>query len=110
MPVTHEYVENLPAIYRDILAAFPQFDATRKQGYGLSYQSLYSALNGKYTLGEIILACQELAKNAVVEIKNEIFVHPTPVGEELIATVTGNMAPQVAVPPFPPPCPGEPPE
>jgi hypothetical protein len=103
MPVTPEYVETLPAIYRDILAAFPQFDATRKRGYGLSYQSLYSALNGEYTLGEIVLACQELAKNGAMEIKNEIFVHPTPLGEELIAAVTGGKLPQVAVPPFPPP-------
>ena len=45
--VPHEYVENLPAIYRDLLAAFPQFDSTRKVGYGLSFQSLYSALEGK---------------------------------------------------------------
>jgi len=102
VPVTHEYVESLPAIYRDILAAFPRFDATRKRGYGLSYQSLYSALNGKYTLGEIVLACQELAKGDAVEFKNEIFVHPTALGEELIAGVTGGRVPQVAVPPFPP--------
>jgi hypothetical protein len=102
VPVTHEYLESLPAIYRDILAAFPRFDATRKRGYGLSYQSLYSALNGKYTLGEIVLACQELAKGGGAEIKNEIFVHPTLVGEELIAAVTGGQVPQVAVPPFPP--------
>ena len=103
MPVTHEYVESLPAIYRDILAAFPRFDATRKRGYGLAYQSLYSALEGKYSLGEIVLACQELAKGGAVEIRNEIFVHPTALGEELIAAVTGGEVPQLAVPPFPRP-------
>lgn len=103
MPVTHEYVENLPAIYRDILAAFPQFDSTRKIGYGLSFQSLYSALNGKYTLGQIRLACEEMAKGGAVEIKNEIFVHPTALGEEMIAAVTGGAVPQPAVPPFKPP-------
>jgi hypothetical protein len=103
VPVPHEYVESLPAIYRDILAAFPEFDATRKQGYGLSYQSLYSALDGKYTLGEIVLACQEMAKGGVAEIKNEIFVHPTALGEELIAGITNGKVAQVAVPPFPPP-------
>src|SRR6266571_1891642 len=88
VPITHEYVESLPAIYRDILAAFPQFDATRKIGYGLSYQSLYSALNGKYNLGEIRMACERMAEGGVMEIRNEIFVHPTPLGEELIAAVT----------------------
>ena len=103
MPVTHDYVENLPDIYRDILAAFPQFDSTRKVGYGLSVQSLYSALNGKYTLGQVRLACQELAKGEAVEIKNEIFVHPTSLGEEMIAAVTGGAVAQSAVPPFNPP-------
>jgi hypothetical protein len=103
VPVTQEYVEKLPPIYRDILGAFPEFDARRKIGYGLSYQSLYSALNGKYKLGEIVLACQEMEKGGAVEIKNEIFVHPTALGEELIAAITGGKAPQVAVPPFTPP-------
>src|SRR5438309_27318 len=74
VPVTHECVESLPAIYRDILAAFPQFYPARKIGYGLSYQSLYSALNGKYTLGEIQQACESMEKGGAVAIKNEIFV------------------------------------
>ena len=103
MPVTHEYVENLPDIYRDILAAFPQFDSTRKIGYGLSFQSLYSALNGKYSLGQVRLACEAMAKGGAGEIKNEIFVHPTALGEEMIAAVTGGAVPEPAVPPFMPP-------
>jgi hypothetical protein len=103
MPVTEDYVNALPQIYRDILAAFPRFDATRKVGYGLSYQSLYSALNGKYNLGEIRLACERMAEGGVMEIKNEIFAHPTPLGEELIAAVTGETEAPQAVPPFPPP-------
>jgi hypothetical protein len=40
MPITDEFVKSLPAIYRDLLAAFPRFDATRKVGSGLAYQSL----------------------------------------------------------------------
>lgn len=103
MPVTDEYVKSLPAIYRDILAAFPRFDATRRAGYGLSFQSLYSALDGKYSLGEIRLACQRMAEGGVMEIKNEIFAHPTPLGEELIPAVTRGSVPVPAVPPFPPP-------
>lgn len=103
MPITDEYVKSLPAIYRDILAAFPQFDSMRKVGYGLSYQSLYSALSGKYNLGEIQMACERMAEGGVMEIKNEIFAHPTPLGEELIAVVTGGTVPQWAVPPFNPP-------
>ena len=103
MPITADYVSSLPAIYRDILAAFPQFDPTRKAGYGLSYQSLYSALNSKYNLGEIKLACEQMAEAGVMEIKHAIFVTPTPMGEELIAAVTGSSAPKLGVPPFPVP-------
>ena len=46
MPISDQYVQNLPDIYRDILAAYPHFDSTRRAGYGLSYHSLYSALEG----------------------------------------------------------------
>jgi hypothetical protein len=52
MAITAAYVKGLPEIYRDLLSAFPHFDATRKVGYGLSFQSLYSALEGKYKLGQ----------------------------------------------------------
>lgn len=103
MSITAEYVKNLHQIYRDILAAFPRFDPTRKVGYGLSYQSLYSALSGKYTLGQIRMACEKMAEGGVMEIKNEIFAQPTPLGEELIAAVTGGTVPALEVPPFNPP-------
>ena len=103
MPVTDEYVKSLPSIYRDILSAFPRFDSTRRVGYGLSYQSLYSALNGEYDLGAIQVACERMADGGVMEIKNEIFAHPASLGEELIAGVTGGAAPAIAVPPFNPP-------
>lgn len=103
MPVTDQYVKGLPAIYRDILAAFPRFDPTRRLGYGLSYPSLYSALNGTYTLGEIRLACEQMAQGGVMEIKNDIFAHPTSLGEEMIAVAAGRSIPAQAVPPFHPP-------
>ena len=102
MPITTEYAESLPAIYRDILAAFPRFDPTRKVGYGLAFQSLYSALNGKYNLGDIKLACEQMAQAGVMEIRNTIFAMPTQIGEELIAAVTGgDPAAKAGVPPFP---------
>lgn len=103
MPITEHYVQSLPDIYRDVLAAFPSFDTTRKVGHGLSYQSLYSALEGRYTLGEIRTACLQMEKGRVMTIKNEIFAHPTQVGEELIAKVTGGVMPEPRVPPFKPP-------
>jgi len=103
MPVTSEYLESLEPIYRDILAAFPRFDSTRKAGYGLSYQSLYSALDGKYGLGEIRLACERMAEGGAMEIRNDIFAHPTDLGEELIAALAARSAPPPIVPPFKPP-------
>jgi hypothetical protein len=104
MAITAEYVQSLPQIYRDVLVAFPQFDPTRKAGYGLSYQSLYSALSGKYTLGQIKLACEQMAQAGFMEIKHAIFATPTPGGEELIAAVTdGEPALDTGVPPFPTP-------
>jgi hypothetical protein len=98
MAIDVEYVKSLPEIYGEILAAFPLFDPTWKAGYGLSYPSLYSALNGKYKLAEIRLACERMAEGGVLEIKNEILAHPTRLGEELIAAVTNG---QVALPGVP---------
>lgn len=103
MTVSSSYVNALPVIYRDILAAFPKFDSTRKVGYGLSFQSLYSALEGRYSLGQIRMACNNMAKGGAVTIKNSIFAHPTPLGEKLIAAITGESVPPPAVPPFHPP-------
>ena len=103
MPITEQYVQSLAEIYRDVLSAFPSFDTTRKVGHGLSYQSLYSALDGRYSLGEIRTACLEMAKGGVMTIRNQIFAHPTQVGEELIEKITGGQVPEPQVPPFNPP-------
>lgn len=99
MKIPDDYVKKLPGIYRDVLAAFVEFDSTRKAGSGLAYQSIYSALDGKYTLGQIKLACEAMAERDVMEIKNDIFAHPTPIGEELIKAIK---EPPPSVPPFPP--------
>lgn len=105
MAITPEYVEKLPPIYRDILAAFPAMEPTRKAGYGLAYQTLYERLRPHgHSLGEIILACKQMAEGGAVQIKNNIFVHPTPMGEEIIAALTGKeAAAPLTVPEFPVP-------
>ena len=100
MPIDDQYVSNLPGIYRDVLAAYPAFDPTRKVGYGLSYQSMYSALEGKYTLGQIKTACENMAEVDLMVISNGIFACPTALGEELIAAITGNTVPVADVPPI----------
>lgn len=102
--VTSKYVETLPAIYRDILAAFPAVDPSRKAGFGLAFQSLYSALDGRYGLDEIMSASRNMADGGAVEIRNGIFVVPTELGEEIITAITGHQsAPPVVIPPFPRP-------
>lgn len=103
MPIDDQYVETLPTIYRDILAAYPRFDSTRKAGYGLSHQSLYSALEGKYRLGDIKIACENMAKVHLMTIRHSIFACPTRLGEELISAITGNEIPVSNVPPINPP-------
>ena len=100
MPISDKYVNSLPEIYRDILAAFPQFNPTRKVGQGLPFQSLYSALDDKYTLGRIIKACGNMAAGGVMESERKLFACPTPLGEELITAITGIAAPTLEVEPF----------
>lgn len=103
MPISDEYANTLPEIYRDILAAFPQFNPMRKAGQGLSLQSLSSALDDKYKLGQIQMACENMAKGGVMEIERKLFAYPTSLGEELITAITGIAAPTIEVEPFPSP-------
>lgn len=101
MAITTEYVESLPDIYRDILRAFWMFNPLKRPGYGVAFQSLYSVLNDKgYSLGQIHEACVQMQKGGVVEIRNEIFAHPTPAGDELIALVNSDRPSDL--PAFPP--------
>ena len=100
MPISAEYVDSLPEIYRDILAAFPQFNPTRKVGDGLSFQSLCSDLDGKYTLGQIMKAGENMAEGGVIEIEGKLSAYPTPLGEELITAITGIAAPTLKIEPF----------
>lgn len=43
------YAKRLPPIYRDVMAAFPAIESTRKAGYGLAFQTLavHFANNGR---------------------------------------------------------------
>ena len=47
-----------------------EFNSTRMVGYGLSYQSLSSALDDKYRLDQIKTACENMAEGDVMEIKH----------------------------------------
>jgi len=99
--VSEQYLQSLPDIYRDILAAFPELEPTRKAGYGLAYQTLYEALRSRYSMGDIVQACQQMEAGGAVEIKHQIFVHPTDQGEQIIEGLTGKKAPSSHLPAFP---------
>lgn len=99
--ITSSYLEKLAPIYRDVLGAFFGFDPTRQPGEGLAFQSLYSVLHDKYTLGEIRKACLEMAKGGAMRIEHNQFAYPTELGEELIGAITGHRP--TTLPPFQPP-------
>src|SRR5438552_13892351 len=85
------YAQTLPPIYRDIMAAFPEIEPRRGAGYGLAFQTLamHFANTGRdHSFNEVREACLRLAENGFIEINNEIFAHPTDLGEQLIAAVT----------------------
>ena len=99
MPETlDEYVANLPEIYRDILAVFPEVDPSRKMGYELATSTITVALNNKWSLEEIQEASSQLAAKGLAEIRHSLFVRPTPLGEEIIARLTGHRAAKIEVP------------
>lgn len=86
------YAQQLPSIYRDVLAAFPEIEPRRKAGYGLAFQTLamhFVNTRRRWLLGDVQEACRQLTEHGFLEIKNGIFAHPTNLGEQLIAAVTG---------------------
>jgi hypothetical protein len=55
------------------------------------------------TAGVAAIIPPALSVPAFSGIKNGIFAHPTPLGEEIIAAITGGHVPQPAIPAFNPP-------
>lgn len=101
-----DYAQSLPEIYREIFATFPRMVPTRRIGYGLAFQSIASDFADRglpYKIGEIILAGERLQQHGLVEIKHQIFLQPTELGERVITALTGQQAPPVTVPDLPSP-------
>ena len=101
------YAKTLPPIYRDVMAAFPAIEPSRKAGYGLAFQTLavhFTNTGCGYNFGDVQNACGRLADRGFFEIRNGIFAHPTELGEQLIAAITGKpSAPVASVPELPAP-------
>jgi hypothetical protein len=101
-----EYLRRLPPIYRDILAAFPEVEPGRKAGDGIAVQTLTIHFANRkigHSFGDVKEACQNLRAAGLLEIRNEIFAHPTELGERLIAMLTGKRPAEARIPELPAP-------
>ena len=76
------------AIFLDILDAITTLSPGRRvRGDGYAYQTLFiqlAQMGKEYEIQQIILASESMRNAGFVEIRNEIFVHPTEPGELLI--------------------------
>lgn len=100
------YADSLPAIYKEILSAFPRIEPHRQAGFGLAFQTLAADFKNEakgFSLAEIIAATGQLEQHQLATIKHGVFVHPTEYGERLIAVLTGQEPQPVNVPPLPSP-------
>jgi hypothetical protein len=99
------YAKSLPPIYRDLMAAFPGIEPGRRAGDGLAFPTLaihFVNIGLEYSFSDVQQACLRLAEEGFIDIKNDIFAHPTALGEQLIAAVTGEPpATNKSVPPLP---------
>ncbi len=103
-----QYAQKLPPIYQDLLRQFPDSDPYRTPGSGLAVPTIYTGLREKYreenrefpySNGMVVEAFRQMAQSGVVELRNDIFVYPQSVGEELIAILSGQSP--ATIPPFP---------
>lgn len=110
MPTDEEikaYADKLPAIYRDVLAAFPAVAPDRRVGDGLALQTLLSHLiveaDSPYTDDDIHLAITKLFESGFLDVKRGVACYPTPLGEQLIGALTGQYAAERGIPDLPKP-------
>lgn len=102
------YADQLPEIYRHVLTAFSTANPSRLAGEGLFAGTLATHVvnrGGRFQPEEITLALYQLddAGFLTTEVGGFDFYTPTPVGEELIAALTGWRAKRVTVPELPKP-------
>ena len=101
--IPQDYIDTLDDIYKDVLRAYVMFNPQGRRDEGVAIPSLYSGLYDKrYTLAQVRVACERMAEAGVVEIRDNIFVHPKPAGRELIAALTTGQTADATVPDFPP--------
>lgn len=121
MPTDDElraYVEQLPPIYRDILAAYPAINPERKFGGSLMAMSLVDRLgpdiddqrgeffDAEYDEDEVLDALYQLEARHFLDRHPALGAasfSPTPLGERLITLLTGSTPRPKGAPPLPQP-------
>ena len=111
-----EFAEQLPPIYRDILAAFPGINPERKTGGALMAMSLVDRFgpqiddqreeyfDADHDEDEILDALQQLEDRGFLARHprlGQLSYAPTPLGERLISRLTGRNPRPKGAPPLP---------
>lgn len=106
--VLKEYASQLPPVYRQVLAAFQDAQPGRQAGESLAAVTIQTHLQNtdiRYDLPDVVDACLALVAAGFLDDTSRAFESfaPTPVGEALIAVITGREAPSRSIPPLPMP-------
>jgi len=102
------YAAQLPAIYRQVLAAFQDAQPGRWAGEDVAAVTIQKHIlntGTRYDADAVIDACRELEAGGFLEETTRTYESfaPTPVGEALIGAVTGHPTPARSIPPLPKP-------
>lgn len=102
-----EYAEQLPQIYRDVLAAFPGVNPDRKSGYGLTVETILDHLIDSdcgHDTADVQDALRKLEERGFLTANRPMaWYSPTTLGERLVTVVTGHTPRPSGAPPLPVP-------
>ena len=102
-----EYADKLPAIYRDILAAFPGVAPRRRAGEGLMEETIEQFVadhSPDHRPEDVADGLGRLADRGFLGRDDRFVVYtPTPLGERLLHVVTGHTPVTAAMPDLPVP-------
>lgn len=102
------YAADLPPIYRQILGAYQTAQHGRLAGESLAVATIQMHLRNlghRYEFESVLNACMELFANGFLDNTTRAYESfaPTPVGEALVAAVTGRPTPARVIPRLPAP-------
>ncbi len=109
MPTDEElraYAANLPTIYRDILAAFPGAAPNRRWGDALTPETIEEFLLEHFPdhrPDDVFDGLTRLVDRRFLDRNQKIYFSPTPLGERLIAVITGRTPRANTIPDLPVP-------